>query len=574
MKPALLRGSLALPIERVDVEALKKVLTVQFKPMGEEEAREIEAFRVGGGYIRVPRQFGIDFCERSGIDYKDCTSVGVPIVFPRVPSLREYQVEPLKRVEDCFEYHCDTIFRAHTGWGKSIGVLTVAARLGVSTLIIVDQENLKEQWYGVLMDRFGFKAEEIGIIQGKKCSYEGKAVTIAMVQTLSQKRFAQKLYDAFGFVVVDECHVIGAPTFSSVLLDFSATYRMGVSATPKRRDALQKLIDYNLGPVRVYVDDEHDPSAVYIATHPTVYSAYANKAPKIGRFINEVTGDGSRNLLVAESAAYLHDTGRDILVLSDRVEHLHHLKSLCYYLGIPDDEMGVYAGYTLEYRYAKDPTPIRRPPGLTKHAGDDDTKAGFYYTPVVLKLISKKSRKKDLDQVKTTARIIWSTYGKFSKGVDEPRLCGGVDASPRSRSEQVQGRILRKVDGKLRPIWLTYEDTSSYRSLFGLASRLSDYIKNNSMVSRWSLEGGKDKAKCSAKEIQRGIYEEVERLKSLEIVTSSDGAGHVLLTRQQAIKRSSGHVSASKEGTRSATSVRSSRSITAEVVSRKGSRVG
>lgn len=527
------------PIDLIPLEKVRRDLTVAYQPMGAEEALHIEAFRQKGGHILVPRQYGISLCATLGIQFVDETSPGVEINFKTTPKPRQYQVEPLGEVEQAVDTYYDFLFRARTGWGKTIGSLIVASRIGVSTLIVVDQENLKEQWIKSLQEHFGFKKEDIGIVQGSKCSYEGKAVTIAMVQTLSKRKYPQELYDYFGLVIVDEVHIIGAPTFHSVLLDFNAAYRFGVSATPKRKDGLQKLLEFNLGKVRVYIEDEHEPSAVYVAEHDTVYSEYANRAAKMGRFINEVAEDGSRNLLLAEAIAYLYDTGRDTLVLSDRIEHLKHLESLCYYLGIPQEEMGVYAGYQLKYGYEKQLKPSRLPPGCTSKTE---------FTPVELNLISKRTKSAPLDTIKTTARVIFATYGKFSKGVDEPRLSGGVDATPRSTSEQVQGRILRKKDGKRTPIWVTVFDSKSYRSLYALAQRVKDYEKNNASVSFWSIEEGKKT--CPDQDIRALALRESDRLKSMRIVTSKDGL-NTLLTREQQIR------SARKPGT--ATTARTGR---------------
>lgn len=522
MRPATLAGSMKLPIERVNVAALKHYMTLSYLPMGAEEPIALECFRQSTGYLEVPRQFGIAYCHREGIDYEDHTSQGVAVTFPKVPVPRDYQVGPLQSISECFETYYDFIFRARTGWGKTLGALLIASRLGVSTLIVVDQENLKDQWIASLVNHFGFSKEDVGVIQGKKCNYKGKAVTIAMVQTLSQKQFPQEVYDYFGFLVVDEVHIIGAPTFSSVLLQFSAAYRFGVSATPKRRDGLQKVLDYNLGRVRVYVEDEHDRSSVYVMEHDTVYSWFANTSPKVGRFITEIAEDGSRNLLLAEAVMALYDTGRDILVLSDRIEQLQQLRSLCYYMGLPEEEAGLYAGYRLEYGYEKDPAPARRPKGYER---------GAEYTPIILKSISKRMKKSELKQIKENARVIFSTYGMFSKGVDEARLNGGVDATPRSRAEQVHGRILRQVAGKMRSIWVTVCDTSSYRSMFSLTGRLADYVKNNADVHRWSPEIGK--IPCTANQIKTEAFEAVKRLKSLRIETSPDGLNTLATPSQQ-----------------------------------------
>jgi superfamily II DNA or RNA helicase len=515
---------MAIPIGLIDVREQRKALTITYQPMGADEPSVLECFRLTKTHLHVPRQYGLDLCARLEIDFKDETSPGAPVEWARVPRPRLYQIKALDQLQECLDDYYDFIFRARTGWGKTVGALITAARREVSAIIIVDQENLKDQWIATLTDPnlFGLSVDDIGIIQGKRCDYEGKAVTIAMVQTLSQKTFPKKVYDYFGMLIVDEVHIIGAPTFSVVLMQFSAMYRFGVSATPKRRDGLQKVLDWNLGRPRLWIEDEHDESAVYVAEHFSVYSAYANQAPKIGRFITEIADDGSRNLLVAEAAAYLYDTGRDILVLSDRIEQLRDIQSLLYYLGIPEEETGLYAGYCPSYGYEKDPKPLKRP---------EDWQRGTDYTPVHLTLISKRRKKQILTSIKENARIILATYGMFAKGVDVPRLSGGVDASPRSTSEQMQGRILRKLDGKKKPIWITVTDPNSYRSMFSLAQRIGDYIKNNSVVSKWSLEKGKEP--CNAKSLRSDLYAQVERLKKfMRIETNSVGL-NTILTRQQ-----------------------------------------
>lgn len=513
---------MAFPRGVVNEARLKKDCTLIYRPMGEEEDLEIPAYRVDGEYIHVPRQLGLSICAREGIPFEDMTSSGVAVKFPRIPEPRDYQIEPLIELGELANDYFDFIFRARTAWGKTIGGLIWAARRGRSTIVFVDQENLKDQWIASLTKFFGMTTDNIGIIQGKVCKYEGCPVTIAMVQTLSQKRMPQEVYDYFGTAIVDEVHVVGAPTFSKILMDFTATCRMGVSATPKRRDGLQKALDYNLGRVRLWIDDEHPVNSVFVAEHDSVYSFYANVSPKTGRFISEIAEDASRNLLLAQSAAFLYDTGRDILVLSDRIEHLQELMALCVYMGLPPEDLGMYTGYNLTYRIAKDATPKRRPNGYVR---------GTEYTPVKLQSISKRIKKSVLAETKTTARIIFATYGMFQKGVDEARLTGGIDATPRSRAEQVHGRILRGLPGARRSIWITVVDTSSYRALHGAAQRIPEYVGNNAELFRWSIEEGE--VPCQDKELIAGYRQEVTRLKSSRIETNKGGLLTLVTPTQQ-----------------------------------------
>lgn len=529
MKPAaILAGSMAIPAELVDMAALKRALSVSYLPMGVQEPLTLDMLDTVGGLVLVPRQFGLNYCRTNGIEYTDQTSVGKPVKFPKAPKPRDYQVEPLLRLQEACGGFYDFIFRARTGWGKTVGSLILAQRIGTTTLVLVDQENLKDQWVRALVEQFGFAREDIGIIQGKECSYHGKAVTIAMVQTLRGKQGDDLLFQYFGLLIVDEVHVIGAPTFSTVLPRINAAYRIGVSATPKRRDGLQKVLDYHLGKVRVYIDDEHEESSVYVMQHGSVYSWFANTSPKIGRFITEVSEDGSRNLLIAQAACHLYETGRDVLVLSDRIEHLRSLMDLCFYLGVGQDEMGLYAGYHPAYGYDKDATPAKRPAGYQRNTE---------YTPVSLQLISKRIAKKSLESTKNAAKILFATYGMFAKGVDVPRLSGGVDATPRSQAEQVHGRVLRKVAGKKKPIWITIVDSYSYRSLYSLSSRISGYLTNNAVLFEGDLEKGW--TECNATDLKARMQAEVARLKSMRIETNSAGLNTLLTQGQvmQAVKQ-------------------------------------
>lgn len=522
--PAILAGSMAIPVERVrNYESLVKSQTHRYFPMGAEEPLYVRSYREEDGYIHVPRQFGLDYCRRQGIEYEDHTTGGEALSPPpKSPTPRPYQVEPLEELERLCEGYFDYVFRARTGWGKTVGALTLAFRLGKTTLVVVDQENLKDQWVDALVEHFGFDRKDIGVIQGKKLDYAGKPVTIAMMQTLAQKRLPPEVYDYFGFLIVDEVHVAGAPTFSSVLMDFAATHRLGVSATPKRRDGLQKLLDYNLGRVRLWIEDQHEPSSVRIIESYSTYSWYANISPKIGRFITEIAEDSQRNLLLAEQAIMLYDTGRDVLVIGDRVEQLQQLRDLCYYLGLPEEDLGLYTKQHGVYGYVKEPKPLRNPPGHVRKTE---------FTPVSLKLTSKTARKADLEQVKASARIIFATYGMFSKGVDVPRLAAGIDATPRGQAEQTHGRTLRELKGKKSTIWITVADVNSYRSLFTLAKRVADYDKNSGVLKYLNQDG--TVTIWHPNDLRAHLFEEVERLKSLRIEKNSAGLNTLATPQQQ-----------------------------------------
>lgn len=527
MRPAELGGAMRIPVEHVDLRTIRKHLTYTYRPMGADKPVKVKGYHLDGDFVCVPRQYGLRICSQLQIPWDDCTTEGAPAKFPKVPVPREYQEQPLGEIREAFKEYYDVVFRAHTGWGKTIGSLITAASYGRATLIIVDQDNLKDQWLKVLTNPalFGFRREEIGEVQGDKCTYKGKAVTIAMVQTLTQRDYPEEFYNEFGFMIGDEIHTIGAPTFSKVLLQFPAMYRMGVSATPRRRDGLQKALDYNLGKVRVAADKQHEESSVYVVRNDTVYSWYGNMSPKVGRIITEVMEDGQRNLKIAEAALWLYESGRDTLILSDRIEHLKNIQCLLYYLGVPWEEIGLYTGYDPVWSFSKDPEPSGTPKGLHKWKNDDGTMSFAEYSAVSMQVKDKRVPKARLAEIEQNCPIILATYGKFAKGIDVPRLAGGVDATPRSQAEQVQGRILRELAGKLKPIWITIVDRLNYRLMYSFYQRIAEYVKSNSRLYEW--DGQEETEEWCSTELRDLVLAEHKRLKRMEIVPTKDG-GHRL----------------------------------------------
>jgi superfamily II DNA or RNA helicase len=396
---------------------------------------------------------------------------------------------------------------------NTVCALSVIQKLGVTAIVLVDQENLLLQWVAECKKVLHLTDDQIGIVQGPVCSYENKHVTIAMVQTLKTREFAEEFYKNFGVVVFDEVHSVGAPTFSKTLLMFPAYIRFGVSATVDRKDSLQKLLQWNLGEVAVSLLDKHESSLVYFVRNHTVYSWYANISPKSGRILKEISEDGKRNNLLCRIVQWLYEEGdRDILVIGDRIEQLENLMAMCAYAGVPEDDMGLYCGFRNIWAFAKDPTPKRRPVGYER---------GTEYTPVTFGRVRKRIPRAELESIKNCKRIIFATYGMFSKGVDVPRLSAGVDCTPRSKTEQVHGRILRVLDGKYLPLWVTIRDVFSYKTEHQFHQRIQGYVASSAEIYEWELNKGVRSWDASA--LSREVAANIKELKAQNIETLDDG---------------------------------------------------
>lgn len=511
---AIVSGAVYLPKSAINVEEVKHHLTVAQWTMGAKEATHVFAFEEYDKYLAVPRDYGLKSIAKLRLDTIDEMSDGVAVRFPKVVTHTgdySYQGPFVDEILRCCEEYNDFLVEAATGKGKTVCALSVAQKRGRNTLVVVDQDNLMQQWRKECKKALGLKDSQIGTVQGGVCDYKGKLVTIAMIQSLTRRDYPEEFYDHFGTVIFDEFHTTGAPTFSKALLMFSARVRFGISATD-RRDALQRILRWNLGETEVELKDAHERSFLYYIESDTVYSWYANISPKTGRILTEVSEDAVRNLRLVEAIQWLYDSGRDVLVIGDRIEQLENLKSMCYYSGIPEEDLGLYCGFRNKWLFEKDPKPKRRPYGYVK---------GTEYTPVKFGRVRKRIPKKELEEIKETAKVIFATFGMFSKGVDVPRLSGGVDCTPRSKAQQTHGRILRAVDNKYIPIWVTVRDINSYRLDYQFLQRIDEYQSSSAEIYQWQPDKGVRSR--DVMDLKREVHQNIKELRQLNIITCVDG---------------------------------------------------
>ncbi len=333
-----------------------------------------------------------------------------------------------------------------------------------------------------------------------------------MIQSLYSKgEMVTKWAEQFGLAIFDECHTVGAPVFSQVLFMIPAQFRLGISATPDRRDAFDKVIKWHLGPTQVRMLAQHNRSTVRVVENYTTTTWYANTSPKAGRYITELAEDPERNWTIVELVRWFSEHGRRALILSDRINHLEALIAACHAAGI-DEAFGLYTRYYSQWKYAKEENPPRHPVGWERKTP---------YTPVCLQEVRVRKKAPELRTV-MGCQIIFATYAMFGKGMDLPALDAGLDATPRTFVEQIHGRILRKQEGKVKPIWVTIRDVNSQRAEHQFKIRIQELERSNAEVFQWLPERNQvrrtDAATLSAEADRRS-----RMLKSTRIVTSSDG---------------------------------------------------
>ena len=129
---------------------------------------------------------------------------------------------------------------------NTVLALYLAAKLKQKTLVIVHKDDLVVGWQNDVDLCFNHKCIP-GLIKAKSRKV-GSFITIATAQTLSRmsEEELSKYLNAFGFVIMDELHHVPASMFDFVNR-FTAKYRLGLTATPERKDGLAHVMKLYFG---------------------------------------------------------------------------------------------------------------------------------------------------------------------------------------------------------------------------------------------------------------------------------------------------------------------------------------
>ncbi len=279
-------------------------------------------------HIAIPRgclEIALELLGKNGIrpSIRDERVVGHTIDVSFTGALRGDQETALKAIQGY-----DTgVLCAPTAFGKTVVAAALIARRKVSTLILVNRTDLLRQWQERLLTFLQLPDCVPGQIGGGKNRPSG-IVDIAVIQALARRENVKEILDAYGQIIVDECHHISAVSFETVLKQARARFVAGLTATPIRRDGHHPIIFMQCGPIR-HTIRRQEQSAVVMEVLATVLPAPSIQADSaIHDVFNTLSNDPVRNRRICSDIIRASKEGRKILVLSERTGHIEILRDM------------------------------------------------------------------------------------------------------------------------------------------------------------------------------------------------------------------------------------------------------
>lgn len=130
---------------------------------------------------------------------------------------------------------------------------------------------------------------------------------------------AQEIRNLFGAVHVDECHFVPGDVYSKLVNRFPAKIRQGVTATPKRKDGMDLLMESVLGPV-VYEVDPGQIGQVPMEVMP-IQTGTTCRTTQWAKMLSELAENANRNDLILRHFKEDVAKGYTIIAVTDRKQH-------------------------------------------------------------------------------------------------------------------------------------------------------------------------------------------------------------------------------------------------------------
>lgn len=241
----------------------------------------------------------------------------------------ELRPEQEKAVREMVK-HDIGVLCAPPGAGKTVMGCALAARHRTSTLVLVHRTVLMDQWRKEAGRFLGIlKRKEIGIWRGATRRLT-RQFDIAMLPSLTRVEDYAAFFQGYGLVIVDECHHVPAVTFEELLKACPCRKIVGLTATPVRKDGLEKLLYLQCGPIRHSI-----PISIEDAVSRTVYVRRSSfhvpdslgDRPPIHAVWEALVADVGRTKQIAGDILSSIEEGRCPLVLSDRKAHLDNIEA-------------------------------------------------------------------------------------------------------------------------------------------------------------------------------------------------------------------------------------------------------
>ena len=286
-----------------------------------------------GDLDNVERKLKLDLDKFDFVDLTVRRAFTYPIEF--TGELFDYQETPVALMVK----HKMGILKSKPRTGKTVMAVAAAVRNKNRTIIMADQKDFLDGFYETLEAMTNLPALEeqtgkklFGFPKTLKDYETFQIILITYQQLIKDTKISRKrmslLRKFYGALIVDEVHRSATPTFSKVLSRITARMRIGLSATPQRKDKREVLPYHFIGPVIAQTKAEALTPAISVHVTPSNVKTKSQFNGQAGwvRFTQFLARHDDRNMMIVDSVLRDLSNGRNIAIPIMYKEHAAKLK--------------------------------------------------------------------------------------------------------------------------------------------------------------------------------------------------------------------------------------------------------
>lgn len=401
----------------MELEAEKMRLTMQPRSTYGPAPTSFDVYSVDNGRLTVPRFYGLERFGPAETDER-CEGEALSSGTAFHGDLTEVQASAREAVlEHLRTKNHGAMICLPCGYGKTVLAVKLIVDLNRRAIIVVHKAILRDQW----IEAFAKFAPTLRVRavtgSGDLGDLSDVDVLVLMVLSLARREESTQLR-RFGTVVCDEAHHIAARIMNQSMLNLASKNVIALTATKERTDGLTRLLHYSLGQEAFRIARNGGESVrVSIAVFPGGTEIKTRDGrPLVAAMVNKLAVNATRNRFIGDRIRSLYARGRTVIVLSDRIQQLNHLRSqLTSHQAIPPEDVGLFTGAT-----------------------------------------KASERTEQLQR-----RVVLCSFAMASEGLDKREADTLIMATPKANVIQAVGRIQRPSDTKKPPLVIDLADDIS-----------------------------------------------------------------------------------------------------------------
>ena len=274
----------------------------------------------GDNYIDLPLAFASTLIGK--VMNRDLNHLKIKMGFNETMGLYDHQKEVSETALEKLQQYGGIHLGLYPGFGKTVVSAWLSSKVGYLTLVLSHRTGLIKQWSNTYSKFTNAKIWTVG--ENFPQVTNNEYIDVILCMNTRFHHIPKELIDAIGTVIVDESHNFCTAGNVGALLGTRPRYFISCSATLKRPDGMDKMINFVVGNNSI-TKHSSKPFKYYEVRTGLKIQTFNNAQNKTDftKYVRDLSSHELRNRLILQLVSSLKDS--KILILTARTDHAKYI---------------------------------------------------------------------------------------------------------------------------------------------------------------------------------------------------------------------------------------------------------